>query len=189
MGCASSTPASPPQVAANTAPATAEEEATPIFDVTTAKVWRSLLPEDADEGLPSQAVGSYMKPGGKIHEDEDEIRDKVSQDVGAVCYPFLGNPDQLCAVVCDGHGENGEAIASFVSSGLIERMSELTNGKHATSSIASALQGAFVETNKSLADSELEGDAQEAGTTATVLLLRADVAVIGWVGDSRCVKG
>lgn len=194
MGCAGSSPA----------PVAAPPDSDSEYPVTVtrngsqpqvpAKSWLSPPPGVDNGELPPQAVGSYMKPGGKWFDDDAELRDfreKVSQDRGMLCYPFLDDPDQLFAAVCDGHGEDGEKIADFACPTLLDKVAALARGKAASADLGGVLKKAFLETNAAMlqGSSELSETAQEAGSTAVVVLLRAQLAWVGWVGDSRCVKG
>ena len=96
-----------------------------------------------------------MVPGAKWNDADNALRDKVSQDRGVVCYPFLNDPRQLFLAVCDGHGDSGELVADFVIKSLLSRLSELLSGKAASANLTVPIKKAFVEANDSLKDSAI----------------------------------
>jgi protein phosphatase len=89
-------------------------------------------------------------------------------------------------LVADGMGAHavGE-LASELAGGIIPH----TYHKHAKDGAATALRKAFIEANASIhAKGQQNREFEGMGTTGTALLLRADGAWIGHVGDSRAYR-
>lgn len=112
----------------------------------------------------------------------------IAGNQDAFSYTTLDSGWQL-AVVCDGHGEQGDVAATRVAR-LLPYILARVMAKGTT--IREALEMAFLEANEDLVHgATVQGDFSQSGTTTTVACIHAErlEAWIAWVGDARGVLG
>eukprot|EP00262_Sarcandra_glabra_P003455 TRINITY_DN1417_c0_g1_i4.p1 TRINITY_DN1417_c0_g1~~TRINITY_DN1417_c0_g1_i4.p1 ORF type:complete len:347 (+),score=42.39 TRINITY_DN1417_c0_g1_i4:173-1213(+) len=117
--------------------------------------------------------GYYPKTPDRENADSLCIRTKIQ-----------GNPNLHFFGVFDGHGESGDKCAKFVSSRLVD---VLSNDPGLLDDPFRAYNDAFAATNSELHNSMI--DDSMSGTTAITVLVSGDKLFIGNVGDSRAVIG
>lgn len=89
-------------------------------------------------------------------------------------------------LVCDGHGESGHLVSSFITRFLPCYLLEEMEG-HREPSLPEAMKQAFEQTNQALKDGEI--DAFNSGSTCVSVIISRNRLICGNVGDSRAILG
>ncbi|XP_064965679.1 probable protein phosphatase 2C 35 [Musa acuminata AAA Group] len=110
--------------------------------------------------------------------------DRANQDSFCVRTNFQANPDLHFFGVFDGHGQFGAQCSDFVRDKLADI---LASDARLSEDPIKAYQSAFLATNSSLHDSEI--DDSMSGTTAITVLVSGGALYVANVGDSRAVAG
>ncbi|URE07677.1 phosphatase 2C [Musa troglodytarum] len=110
--------------------------------------------------------------------------DRANQDSFCVRTNFQANPDLHFFGVFDGHGQFGAQCSDFVRDKLADI---LASDARLSEDPIKAYQFAFLATNSSLHDSEI--DDSMSGTTAITVLVSGGALYVANVGDSRAVAG
>ena len=100
---------------------------------------------------------------------------KVNQDAYFVKENFLKNSEYVLIGVCDGHGEQGQAVSQYVAKKLPEYITDLSNEN---------IINAFKRVNKEIyANSKM--DSNMSGTTVVSIVLTPNNIMCINLGDSR----
>eukprot|EP00310_Coccolithus_braarudii_P012742 CAMPEP_0183337516 /NCGR_PEP_ID=MMETSP0164_2-20130417/5126_1 /TAXON_ID=221442 /ORGANISM="Coccolithus pelagicus ssp braarudi, Strain PLY182g" /LENGTH=384 /DNA_ID=CAMNT_0025507213 /DNA_START=17 /DNA_END=1168 /DNA_ORIENTATION=+ len=143
------------------------------------RVRKSLAsPRAFDDGR----IGSWTL-SGKVG---DEL--KTNQDRGVVVWPFNGKSTEALLCIFDGHGDDGEHVASFVSARLPILLEQ--DGDSLRADPEGTLRKKIIEVNDDLVvGMGTKSYASTSGCTAAVVYACGDELWVAWVGDSRVVMG
>ena len=107
-----------------------------------------------DLPFPIDIMGTYSCHGIEPSLTEaDGITSKINQDRGSVVHPFNSSSEEALFAVMDGHGAQGDKVAEFVMRQLVQ---SLEKDPRLSEDPISALQDAYVLTNRALVSTDIE---------------------------------
>ena len=111
-----------------------------------------------------------------------------NQDSSLVCRLEIPSNPHLF-LVCDGHGEFGHLVSSFVTHFFPCALLEEVEGKEGNRGdlMQKAVHQAFEQTNEALKHSQINID--YSGSTCVSILIAHNLLICGNVGDSRAILG
>ena len=134
-------------------------------------------------------VGSYSCHGQEPGSNGAEA--KINQDCACVGHPFAGLRGTACFAVYDGHGRCGHDVSQeamhTIFHMLEEAGDELADDPGGT--LADAFEACNVHLRLMACEPEIEVNALESGTCATVAFMYLRELFVASVGDCRCILG
>ncbi|CAN0212149.1 unnamed protein product, partial [Discosporangium mesarthrocarpum] len=127
------------------------------------------------------SVASFSR-GGLMVSMDGRVIYKTNQDRGLVAHPTMGRSDQAIFGIFDGHGENGEHVASYTAMEIPLRL-----GQHMEieDDPTMALKDVYQDISSSLPEAGIH--AVFGGATAVVVLARGRKLWVANAGDSRAI--
>lgn len=133
----------------------------------------------------TRSIFNYVtKCAYKSRSGEDHLGNKKSNQDSVIISNSNYPVKDFFFAVCDGHGQDGREVSSFLKSRLPETLTLYLKFEN-SNDLASSIKQAIMTTEKSMLTSNV--DASNSGSTLCSVVIRGDILCCCNVGDSRAL--